>query len=50
MENIQNLQKMTPEQLAEHYCVTENTDDFESTGIGDEPELATTTDERGVKN
>jgi hypothetical protein len=47
MENIKN---MTPEQLAEHYFITENTDDFESTGIGDETELTTATDERGAKN
>ena len=50
MENTQKIQNMTPEQMAEHYCITENTDDFESTGIGDESDLTTTVDERGAKN
>jgi hypothetical protein len=47
---MKNTENMTPEQLAEHYCITENTDDFESTGIGDEPESTATADERGAKN
>jgi hypothetical protein len=47
---MKNVQNMTPEQLAEYYCITENTDDFESAGIDDEPESTAAPDERGAKN